>query len=84
MINAMNVIQQDYPLVRFHIISGDKEMITEAIDRGSIDFGIIFENIDNAKYASIPINYKDTWGVLMRRDAELSKERICDGRGFNG
>lgn len=38
----MNTIQQDYPLVHFHIVSGDNEMITEAIDRGSIDFGIVF------------------------------------------
>lgn len=34
LIKAMNAIQQDYPLVHFHIVSGDKEMITEAIDRG--------------------------------------------------
>ncbi len=74
LIKAMNAIQQDYPLVHFHIVSGDKEMITEAIDRGSIDFGIVFGNIDTAKYDSIPIDYKDTWGVLMRRDAELAEK----------
>ena len=76
LIKAMNAIQQDYPLVHFHIVSGDKEMITEAIDHGSIDFGIVFGNIDTAKYDSIPIDYKDTWGVLMRRDAELSKKEF--------
>ncbi|KAI4447821.1 hypothetical protein C823_002340 [Eubacterium plexicaudatum ASF492] len=72
----MNAIQQDYPLVHFHIVSGDKEMITEAIDRGSIDFGIVFGNIDTTKYDSIPIDYKDTWGVLMRRDAELAEKEF--------
>ena len=76
LIKAMNAIQQDYPLVHFHIVSGDKEMITEAIDRGSIDFGIVFGNIDTAKYDSIPIDYKDTWGVLMRRDTELAKKEF--------
>lgn len=76
LIQAMNAIQQNYPLVRFHIISGDKEMITEAIDRGLIDFGIVFGNMDTAKYDSIPIDYKDTWGVLMQRDAELAKKEF--------
>ena len=76
LIQAMNAIQQNYPLVRFHIISGDKEMITEAIDRGLIDFGIVFGNMDTAKYDSIPIGYKDTWGVLMQRDAELAKKEF--------
>ena len=52
LIKAMNAIQQDYPLVHFHIISGDKEAITEAIDRGSIDFGIVFGNTDFTKYDS--------------------------------
>lgn len=74
LIKAMNAIQQDYPLVHFHIISGDKTMITEAIDRGTIDFGIVFGNTDSAKYDSIPIPYEDTWGVLMRCDAPLAKK----------
>lgn len=52
-------------------------MITEAIDRGLIDFGLIFGNVDLTKYDSMPIPYKDTWGVLMRHDAPLaSKEFI--------
>lgn len=76
LIKAMNAMQKDYPLVHFHIISGDKAMITESIDRGLIDFGIVFGNIDTAKYGSIPIHYEDTWGVLMRRDAELSQKEF--------
>jgi len=76
LIKAMKAIQKEYPLVHFHIISGDKVMITESIDRGLIDFGIVFGNIDTAKYDSIPIHYEDTWGVLMRRDAELSQKKF--------
>ncbi len=72
LIKTMKEIQKDYPLVHFHIVSGDKAMITEAIDRGSIDFGIVFGNVDTAKYDSITIHHDDTWGVLMRRDTELA------------
>lgn len=72
LIKAMNTLQQNYPLVHFNIISGDKVMITEAIDRGSLDFGLIFGNVDLTKYDSMPIPYKDNWGVLMRRDAPLA------------
>lgn len=80
LIKAMNAIQQDYPLVQFHIVSGDKSMITEAIDRGSIDFGIVFGDIDAAKYNSIPIDYKDIWGVLMRRDAPLANNEFITAK----
>ena len=47
------------------------------IDKGLIDFGIIFGSVDHTKYNAIPLPYKDTWGVLMRRDSPLSaKETI--------
>lgn len=74
LIKAMNAMQKDYPLVHFNVISGDKTTITEAIDRGLIDFGIVFGNINTAKYDSLPIHHEDTWGVLMRRDAELASK----------
>lgn len=76
LIKAMNAMQKDYPLVHFNVISGDKATITEAIDRGLIDFGIVFGNIDTAKYDSLPIHHEDTWGVLMRRDAELASKNF--------
>ena len=80
LIKAMNTLQQNYPLVHFNIISGDKVMITEAIDRGSLDFGLIFGNVDLTKYDSMPIPYKDIWGVLMRRaDKEfITAEDLTD------
>ena len=73
---AMNTLQQNYPLVHFNIISGDKVMIIEAIDRGLIDFGLIFGDVDLTKYDSISVPYKDTWGVLMRRDAPLANKEF--------
>lgn len=76
LIKAMNTLQQNYPLVHFHIISGDKVMIIEAIDRGLIDFGLIFGDVDLTKYDSISVPYKDTWGVLMRRDAPLANKEF--------
>lgn len=76
LIKAINILRQNYPLVHFNMISGDKVMITEAIDRGLIDFGLIFGNVDLSKYDSIPVPYKDTWGVLMRRDASLANKEF--------
>ena len=65
LIKEMKAFRQSYPFVHFRIISGEKSMITESIDRGLIDFGLVFGNIDLNKYDSIPIPYEDIWGVLM-------------------
>ena len=74
---AAQAVQKDHPLVHFHIISGDKASVIESMDKGLIDFGLVFGEIDTARYETIPLPYKDTWGVLMRRDSPLAdKENI--------
>ena len=71
---AAQAIQKDHPLVHFHIISGDKVTVTESMDKGLIDFGLFFGEIDTAKYEYIRLPYKDIWGILMRRDSPLAEK----------
>ena len=71
-------LQQKYPDIRYHISSGNAEHVLEYLDKGIIDFGLLFTEIDAQKYEAIPVPIKDTWGVLMRRDSPLAeKETIC-------
>ena len=75
---AAKEIQKNYPDIHYHISSGNAEHVLEYLDKGLIDFGLLFGSVDVQKYESIPIPSKDTWGVLMRRDSPLAeKERIC-------
>lgn len=71
-------LQKEYPLIRYHIYSGDAEHIADRLDKGLIDFGLLVEPFDNSKYDFIRLPVKDTWGVLMRKDSPLAeKESIC-------
>ncbi len=71
-------LQEQYPLIRYHIYSGDAEHITERLDKGLIDFGLLVEPFDIEKYDFIRLPVKDTWGVLMRKNSPLAeKESIC-------
>ena len=71
-------LQQKYPDIRYHISSGNAEHVLEYLDKGLIDFGLLFTEIDSQKYEAIPIPIKDVWGVLMRKDSPLTKkETIC-------
>lgn len=67
-------IQDKHPLVHFHIESGDSKTVFEHLDKGLIDFGLVFGNVDMTKYNCIEIPKKDTWGVLMRIDSELAEK----------
>ncbi len=71
-------LQGEYPLIRYHIYSGDAEHIVERLDKGLIDFGLLVEPFDISKYDFIRLPVKDTWGVLMRKDSPLAeKESVC-------
>lgn len=71
-------LQNEYPLIRYHIYSGDAENVIEWLDKGLVDFGLLVEPVDIAKYDYIRLPIKDIWGVLMLKESPLAeKESIC-------
>lgn len=71
-------LQHDYPDIHYHISSGNSSYVMEQLDKGLIDFGLLYDSVDIAKYETLKIPIKDVWGVLMRRDSPLAaKEVIC-------
>ena len=81
---AAQELQKEYPLVHFHIVSGDGITVTEDLDKGLIDFGLIFGKADESKYEYISVPYRDTWGVMMRRDSPLAKNKSITAKDLEG
>lgn len=69
-------LQTDNPNVTFHLFSGDANDVTEKLDKGLIDFGILVEPADITKYDYLRLPLKDTWGVLMRKDSPLAEKEF--------
>lgn len=78
MIRAARDLQAEYPLVRFHIVSGNREQVLESIDRGLLDFGVVYGQIDSTRYDSLKLPFSDAFGVMMRRDDPLSAKDIIE------
>ena len=75
---AAQSLQRQHPDIHYHISSGNAEYVLEYLDKGLIDFGLLFGQVDLQKYEAIPLPVRDSWGVLMRRDAPLAqKETVC-------
>lgn len=74
--NCAHQLQIKYPGIRYHIASGDTKDVLEDLDKGIIDFGILFGNVDKSKYEAIEIPYKDVYGILMKKDCELAKKDV--------
>lgn len=89
-------LQHDFPSVKYHMFSGSAEEVTDRLDKGLIDFGILIEPADVTKYGSIRLPDTDVWGILMRRDSPLADHNtivpedlldlplICSRQAMNG
>ena len=76
--NAAKKLQKRHPDIHYHISSGNAEYVLEYLDKGLIDFGLLFGGVDQQKYDILPLPVRDTWGVLMRRDAPLAEKEAIE------
>lgn len=65
-----------YPGIHYHISSGNAIFVREQLDKGLIDFGIVFGAPDRTKYQSLKLPAKDVWGVLMPKDSPLAEKEF--------
>ena len=77
-------VQTDYPDIKFHIHSGNAEDVTEKLDKGLLDFGVLIQPVDLAKYDNITLPEKDVWGVVMRKDSPLAKKEFVELKDLYG
>ena len=63
-----------YPGIHYQLYSGNAEDVTERLDKGLLDFGLLIQPADISKYDYFNIPARDTWGVIMRKDIPLAKK----------
>ena len=64
-------LKTEYPNIRLNIFSGDTEDLKDKLDRGLLDFALIFTDFDRQNYHHLTLDDKEIFGVIMRRDSEL-------------
>lgn len=67
-------LQSEYPNIKYHIYSGNAEDVTERLDKGLLDFGVLIQPKDLSKYDYVTLPSKDVWGVIMRKDSPLANK----------
>lgn len=69
---ALHTVQESHPQIRFHLYSGNGDEVTERLNKGLIDFGVVTGLAHTAQYELLPLPAEDVWGLLMRRDHPLA------------
>lgn len=71
-------LQKSCPNIRYHLFSGNADDVTERLDKGLLDFGVLIEPADMRKFDYIRLPVTDTWGLLMPKDCPLAEhDFIC-------
>ena len=72
--SAAKKLHEEYEGIHFHISSGNSEFVTEQLEKGLIDFGVVFGSVDNSRFNSLELPFKDIWGVLMKKSSPLAEK----------
>lgn len=68
------IIQKKHPFVHFHISSGDAADIIEDLDKGLLDFALVFTPLDIEKYNRLELESKTVWGLFLRKDNPFAEK----------
>ena len=68
----IKAIMEEYPEIHFHFFSGNADAITERLDKGLLDMGILLEPEINPRYDYQVLPFRETWGILARKDSSFA------------
>lgn len=71
---VIKTIQDDFPDIHFDFFSSNADTIIERLDKGLLDIGILLEPEISPRYDYQKLPLYETWGILMRNDANLAKK----------
>lgn len=77
-------LRKGMPRALFRFYSADTQDVTERLEKGLIDFGILVEPAELSRYEYVRLPQKDTWGVLMRRDSPLAQKQYVTPQDLRG
>lgn len=70
---AIHRFSETHPMVRFELHSGNAEDVSDLLERGLVDFGVLIEPTDKTRYDYLSFPTDIRWGALVRRDDPLAR-----------
>ena len=71
----IRILKSRYPGFTYHITSGDTEQVTEKLDKGLLDFAVLCEKPNTAKYDYVKFPEADIWGAVMPTGHPLAMKK---------
>ena len=81
---AIQSLRKEYPNVHYQFQSMDGMVVRDQLKRGTLDFGLLIQPEAPQDYPYIELPHEDIWGVLMRKDSPLAKNRTIRASDLEG
>ena len=65
-------LADEQPGIHLRLHSGNRDDVVERVDKGLLDFGIVFGEEPPTRYDSLKLAWEDRWGMLVRADDPLA------------
>ncbi|WP_100489216.1 LysR family transcriptional regulator [Sporolactobacillus pectinivorans] len=76
--DAILSLRKAHPQIQYDIFSGSTIEVTEQLNKGLLDFGVLVAPVDLQKYDYLKFPINDIFGVMIRKDSPLAKlNSIC-------
>ena len=82
--DIMKELRDSYPDIHYHLFSGNAQDVTERLDKGLLDFGLLIQPADISKYDYLNLPAKDTWGVIMPKNCPLAQKAFIEKKDLLG
>ena len=74
-VRAVAPLHTSYPRIRLHLTSGNEEMVTDRLQKGLLDFGLLCCAAPPVEYAYRQLSHEDVWGLYLRQSNPLAAQR---------
>jgi DNA-binding transcriptional LysR family regulator len=81
---VMTELHRQYPLLKFNLYSANADDVTEKLERGLLDFGLMIEPVNKTKYEYLRLPQYNVMGILMRKDSPLARKAVITPADLQG
>src|SRR5699024_8122074 len=64
----IRVLFDTYPDLKIRLYSGNADDVSEKLDKGILDFGIVIDPVEKKKYDYLTLPRTDHWGLLVHKN----------------
>ncbi|MCI8367811.1 MAG: LysR family transcriptional regulator [Eggerthellaceae bacterium] len=83
-LNEVQAFSRIHPHVAFSFLAGVADQVTERLDQGLLDFGILLEPVNKDRYSFMRLRHQERWVAVVTPDDPLARKGFAEKKDLAG